>query len=375
MLLRELEIERSPRGCNRCGAKGFPGRGLRRRRTGGGLMIRIDGSEGEGGGQVLRTALALSLATATPFRIENIRANRKKPGLLRQHLTAVNAATAVGDARVEGDALGSSALTFTPGAVAPGEYAFAVGTAGSTTLVLQTILPPLLLAGGPSTVTIEGGTHNPAAPPFEFLDRVFLPVVERMGGVVGRTLERRGFYPAGGGRIVARIESVGTLGACTILERGEITGRSLRVLLANLPQHIAEREIAVALTLLNWSESSASIERVEALGQGNAVLIEIDSVHTRELCTAFGEAGVLAEAVADKAAQQVRRYLAAGVPVGCHLADQLLPVMALGGGGSFRTLALTQHAKTNADIVRMFTGATIEVSPEGRDLVRVEVKR
>src|SRR5688572_20434806 len=136
-------------------------------------MIRIDGSEGEGGGQVLRTALALSLATGTGFQIENIRAKRRKPGLLRQHLTAVRAATAIGGARVTGDVIGSLALTFTPGPTEPGDYTFSVGTAGSASLVLQTVLPPLLIAGGPTTLTIEGGTHNPAAPTFDFLDRVF----------------------------------------------------------------------------------------------------------------------------------------------------------------------------------------------------------
>jgi RNA 3'-terminal phosphate cyclase (ATP) len=175
--------------------------------------------------------------------------------------------------------------------------------------------------------------------------------------------------------VVARIEPVSGLRTLTMLDRGEISGRRVRVLLANLPKHIAEREIAIVLELLNWSDSSAQIERVEAAGPGNAVVVEIESEHAREVCTAFGETGVLAEVVADKAAQQARRYLAAGVPVGCHLADQLLPLMALGGGGSFRTVALTQHSKTNAEIVRMFTGAVIEAAPEGRDLVRVDVKR
>jgi RNA 3'-terminal phosphate cyclase (ATP) len=338
-------------------------------------MIRIDGSEGEGGGQVLRRALALSLATGTPFQIDRIRGRRQRPGLLRQHLTAVQAATAIGGARVEGDALGSAALTFVPAQVQPGEYAFAVGTAGSAILVLQTILPPLLLASGSTTLAIEGGTHNPAAPPFDFIDRVFLPVVERLGPRVSRVLERHGFYPAGGGRLVVRIQPAPQMGFLAMLERGEITGRTLRVLIANLPRHIAEREVSMVSRLLNWNQAQAGIERVEAAGPGNAVLVEIVSEHASELCSAFGETGVLAEAVADGAVRQARRYLAAGVPVGCHLADQLLPLLALGQGGAFRTVALTQHAKTNADVVRMFTGASIDVTPEGRDVVRVDVTR
>src|ERR1700722_15265155 len=161
-------------------------------------MIEIDGSFGEGGGQVLRTALSLSLVTGQPFRIDNIRAGREKPGLLRQHLTAVLAAAEIGGATVEGATLGSTALTFSPGKVKPGEYRFAVGTAGSGTLVFQTILPALMLASAPSRITIEGGTHNHAAPPFDFLARTFVPLVERMGPKIRLQFERYGFYTAGG---------------------------------------------------------------------------------------------------------------------------------------------------------------------------------
>src|SRR5689334_333662 len=171
-------------------------------------MLKLDGSVGEGGGQILRTALALSALTGQPFEIEKIRAKRRKPGLLRQHLTAVRAATALCQAQVEGDSLGSMTLRFVPGDVKPGEYAFAIGTAGSATLVLQTVLPPLLLASRPSKITIEGGTHNPLAPPVDFLDRSFLPLVRRMGPRVRVQLERWGFYPAGGGRISVEIEPV-----------------------------------------------------------------------------------------------------------------------------------------------------------------------
>src|SRR5688572_7099138 len=165
-------------------------------------MIRIDGSVGEGGGQILRTALSLSLATGTPFQIENIRAGRKNAGLLRQHLTAVLAAAEIGSAETAGASLGSTALTFTPKSVRGGEFRFAVGTAGSATLVFQTILPALLLAGTPSRVEIEGGTHNMAAPPFDFLKRTFLPVLRRMGANISLELKRYGFYPAGGGRLI-----------------------------------------------------------------------------------------------------------------------------------------------------------------------------
>src|SRR5262245_8861795 len=163
-------------------------------------MLIIDGSFGEGGGQILRTALGLSLVTGVPFRIEKIRAGRQKPGLMRQHLTAVNAAAQVGQAEVIGASVGSQELTFTPGKISPGDYTFAVGTAGSATLVLQTVLPALLTAAQPSFLTLEGGTHNPHAPPFDFLARAFLPLIGRMGPSVTATLIRPGFYPAGGGQ-------------------------------------------------------------------------------------------------------------------------------------------------------------------------------
>jgi RNA 3'-terminal phosphate cyclase (ATP) len=338
-------------------------------------MIKIDGSEGEGGGQVLRTALALSLATSQPFQIEKIRAARQRPGLMRQHLTAVQAATAVGGARVEGDAIGSQSLTFDPQAVRGGAYTFSVGTAGSATLVMQTVLTPLLLADGPSTLTLEGGTHNPWAPPFEFLDRVFLPPLRRMGPRVSLTLERHGFYPAGGGRFTVSITPVKALEPVDILERGEMVERRVRGLVANLPRHIADREVKTALHLLNWSSEAGTTEIIDgAAGPGNIVFVEMHGEHASEICTGFGESGVAAEAVANRAAHEARRYLAAGVPVGCHLADQLVPLFALAGGGAFRTVGLSRHARTNAEIVTRFLKAGITAHDEGRDVVRVEVR-
>src|ERR1051325_4105851 len=208
-------------------------------------MITIDGSFGEGGGQILRTSLALALVTGKPFRIERIRAGRKNPGLLRQHLTAVNAAAQIGRAEVAGASIGSRELTFAPQAVTAGSYHFAVGTAGSATLVLETVLPALLIADGPSALVLEGGTHNPYAPPFDFLDKTFLPLVCMMGPRVAARLERHGFYPAGGGKFIVDIEPAARLGRIELDERGDITGRRARALIANLPRQIAERELSV----------------------------------------------------------------------------------------------------------------------------------
>ena len=339
-------------------------------------MIEIDGSTGEGGGQVLRTSLALSLATGRPFRIERIRAGRKRPGLLRQHLTGVQAAKQVSGARVEGDHLGSTSLTFVPGEVRPGDYTFAIGSAGSATLVLQTVLPPLLLASGPSTVSVEGGTHNPAAPPFDFFDRVFLPCVRRLGPDVSAVLVRPGFYPAGGGCMRITVQPVDGLAPGDLLDRGEIVSRTVSVLLANLPRHIGEREMTTVLKSMNWPQEAGTIVNVDgAAGPGNAVLVEIESEHAREIVTTFGETGTPAEAVAHRAVTETRRYIAAGVPVGCHLADQLMVLWALARGGAFRTTTLSRHAMTNADVIRKVLDVTFECTDEDRDVVRVTVRQ
>ena len=339
-------------------------------------MLTIDGSAGEGGGQILRTSLALSLVTGKPFRIEKIRAGREKPGLLRQHLTAVNAAAAVGRAEVQGAALGSRELLFQPGEPAPGVYSFAVGTAGSTTLVLQTILPALLTARGPSTVTLEGGTHNPFAPPYDFLARAFLPLLSRMGAEVAATLERPGFYPAGGGKIVVRVKPCDRLSGLDLLERGEIRGRRARAVVAGLPRHIAERELRLIGKKLSWGpECLEAVTAPEACGPGNIVTIEVESEHVTDVFTGFGERGVAAEKVASNAVDSTREYLAAGVPVGPQLADQLLLPLAMAGGGSFRTLPLTRHATTNVEVIGKFLEVEITADKVAEQVWEVHLAR
>ena len=233
-------------------------------------MLTIDGSSGEGGGQILRTALALSLVTQQPFRIQNIRAGRQKPGLLRQHLTAVEAAVQVGDAGVDGATLGSKELVFRPAKVRAGEYRFAVGTAGSATLVLQTVLPALIVGPEPSRLTLEGGTHNPHAPPFDFLDRTFLPLLNRMGPQLSASLDRAGFYPAGGGRISVEVNPVEKLQPLVLRERGESKSRSARAIYSNLSPAVANRELKVVSEKLGWSRESLHAAQVESNGPGNA---------------------------------------------------------------------------------------------------------
>ena len=327
--------------------------------------LLLDGSIGEGGGQILRSSLALSLVTGQPFRIERIRANRGKPGLLRQHLTAVNAAASVGHAKVEGSAIGSKALTFRPGTVVPGNYRFAVGTAGSATLVLQTILPALLTASAPSTIVLEGGTHNPLAPPFDFIEKAFLPFIERMGPRITAKLERHGFYPAGGGKFAVRIEPAQSLSTIDVLERGEIVERRARVLLAGLPTQIAERELKIVAEQLSWP---AELLRVETLpgscGPGNVILIELQSEQVTEVFAGCGKRDVAAEKIASDAAAAARDYLDSGVPIGDHLADQLLLPFALTGGGSFKTLPLSRHSQTNIEVLKRFLPISINVEEQ-----------
>jgi len=338
-------------------------------------MITIDGSFGEGGGQILRTSLALSLVTGRSFRINKIRAGRKKPGLMRQHLTAVNAAAAVGGATVRGAEVGSLEVTFEPGPPSPGEYRFAVGTAGSTSLVMQTVLPALLTASGPSRLTLEGGTHNPFAPPFDFLDKAFLPIINRMGARVSGELERPGFFPAGGGKVVFEITPCDKLATLDLRERGAIRRTLARAVVARLPRQIAERELRVVQRELGLEDECLRVEEVESSrGPGNVVTVEIESEHVTEVFTAFGQRGVRAEVVARKAARAARRYLDAGVAVGECLADQLLLPLALAGGGSFVTLALLQHAETNLAVLREFLDVEIGCEKVGDDVRLVLVK-
>ena len=337
-------------------------------------ILHIDGSQGEGGGQVLRTSLALSLITQMPICIENIRAKRAKPGLLRQHLTAVRAASEIGNAIVEGDAIRSQSLTFIPGKVAGGDYKFSIGTAGSTLLVLQTVLPPLILADAPSVIEIEGGTHNSMAPSFDYIERVFLPLLKKMGCDINLYLERAGFYPAGGGKIRVEITPAKSLKPVKILERGELVAIRAYAVLCNLPDEIAQRELKILTEKLELSMDEVHIQRYDdALGAGNVLSIKCCSQSITELFTAFGEKGLAAEEVAKKALKEVQRYLKSDAPIGDYLADQLLLPMALAENGSFRTTSLSRHFTTNQAIIQKFLDVNISTKREDRLSWLVEI--
>jgi RNA 3'-terminal phosphate cyclase (ATP) len=335
--------------------------------------ITIDGSQGEGGGQILRTALALSLATGTPFRVEQIRAGRQRPGLLRQHLTAVQAAVAIGGAQVSGAELGSTWLDFAPNGVRAGEYQFTIGTAGSATLVLQAVLPALLTAGAPTRLTLEGGTHNPFAPSFDFIELAFLPLLRTMGANVRTTFERHGFYPAGGGRFTVEVEPCRSLARLTLLDRGDTT-MVARAMVASLPQSIANRELDVVSDRLGLERRLCRIDTIASSdGPGNVVIVELRSPEVTEIVTGFGVKGVSAETVAHDVCEEVRAYVAAGVPIGRHVADQILLPMALGGGGVFRTVTPTPHTVTNVEVIRKFLNVPIALEDEGAGAWRIEI--
>lgn len=324
-------------------------------------MIEIDGSVGEGGGQILRTSLALSMCTGQPFALTRIRAGRAKPGLMRQHLTCVNAAAEVCGAQVQGSELNSQSLTFKPGPVQAGHYAFSVGTAGSCTLVLQAVWPALMMADAPSHLKLGGGTHNPMAPPFHFLERSYAPLLRKLGANVDLVLRRLGFYPAGGGEIEVTISPAkGQLQPFDLNDRGAKLESYAECFAPALPRSVARRELEQLGTGLGWSHGQlreAACRQNE--GPGNALLATLVYEHLSEVFTAFGEKGVSAEQVARQLIREVRDYQASTAALGPHLADQWALPLALavwqrGSAASYTCSALTQHAKTNFEVIERF---------------------
>jgi RNA 3'-terminal phosphate cyclase (ATP) len=335
-------------------------------------LIELDGSTGEGGGQILRTALALSMCTGQPMTIQRIRAKRPKPGLMRQHLTCVQAAAAVCGAKVEGAELGSQTLVFEPGPVRAGDYAFNVGTAGSCTLVLQTVLPALMLCDEPSRVALSGGTHNPMAPPFHFLERSFAPLLRRLGVGLDLELRRLGFYPAGGGEISARVvPAAAGLQPFDLTDRGPAQVPYAECFAPALPSALVVRELAALARALGWSDEqlrTPAVRRDE--GPGNALLATMGCAHVTEVVTVFGERGFSAERVAGALVKEVRAYQATEGALGQHLADQwMLPlalaVVARGGEASFTCTELTEHATTNIGVIEQFLPVRFDLDSTG----------
>lgn len=324
-------------------------------------MIELDGSAGEGGGQILRSALTLAMITGRPFRIRQIRARRSKPGLMRQHLVAVQAAAGICGAQVSGAAIGSQELEFKPGKVRGGDYRFAIGTAGSCTLVLQTILPALLMADRPSTLQLSGGTHNPMAPPVQFLQRAYCRALAEMGAGIDVRLERFGFYPAGGGAVSVSVEPCARLQPRTWFERGERKAAYAECFVAGIPSRVAQRELECVGKAMNWGEDQLLARRLpDEQGPGNALLLTLEYEHTTEVFTAFGEKSVSAENVARHVVQRARQYLCTKAAVAEYLGDQLMLPLALAGGGGFTVDEVSMHARTNAQVIELFLPVRFE---------------
>jgi len=331
-------------------------------------MIEIDGSHGEGGGQILRSSLALALLTGRAVRLVRIRANRPKPGLAAQHLTSVRAAARVGSAHVTGDALGSRELTFEPGPVAPGHYRFDIGTAGAIGLVLQTVHLPLALAGGGSTtVEVTGGTHVKKAPSTSFLDATWRAWMARLGLSLSLEVQRTGFFPRGGGHVTMKVQPAEAPEALSIAAAAE-PGRSVSgfAAVAGLPEDIAARMAQRAEQRLRDAGIRASLNvEVWPGGPGAVLALTEGSERVPALFLGLGERGKPAERVADEAVDALLAHRAAGGGVDEHTADQLvLPLAFARGASAYPVARVTQHLLTNVDTVRRFVERDVRVEGE-----------
>jgi RNA 3'-terminal phosphate cyclase (ATP) len=327
-------------------------------------MLHIDGSQGEGGGQVLRSALTLSLLTGQPIRLTNIRARRPKPGLMAQHLQAVQAAAAVGRAHIDGAHLHSQSIFFEPQDICSGTFGFDVGTAGSTSLVLQTILLPLSHAGKLSSITVGGGTHVPWSPCFHYLTLHWLPYLQQVGLDVRLDLELAGFYPQGGGRIHATVLPATLRSPLNLTKRGAL--RQIRGIsaVANLDVRIAERQKRQVLSRLKTRCRAVDIDVVHlpARSRGTMVLLLAEFEHSQCCYSALGARGKPAERVADEAVNALEAFLATDGAIDQYLADQLIvPLTFAPGISELRTSQVTQHLVTNAEIVNLFVPEGIEI--------------
>ncbi len=352
-----------------------------------GSVVDIDGSYGEGGGQVLRTALALSALTAQPTRIRNIRAGRKHPGLAPQHLTGVLATARISDAELDGAEIGSTEIVFTPGRAVSRERSFDFdvaraargGSAGSVTLVLQTVLFPLAFVLPGTKLTLSGGTHVAWSPPVDYVTDVLLPTLLNLGLDAECRLDAWGFYPVGGGRVSVTIRggfatadrSQGRyLAPVTLTERGRFEGVTGRAVVSNLPETIAKRMAARVQDVLGREGLDADIStlRVSGAGPGAGLFLTARYENAVAGVSALGKKGFPAEKVAEEACGELIAFDESGEPVDGYLADQLVLPMALARGRSkFRTNRITRHLLTNVHIIRQFIPAGIQIDGKEND--------
>lgn len=334
-------------------------------------MVTIDGSHGEGGGQVLRTSLTMSALLGRELRLEHIRAGRSRPGLAAQHLASVHAAAQICGAEVRGATMGSQELTFTPGEVRTGRFHFEIGTAGATTLVLQTVLAPLLFARGSALVQIHGGTNVRWSPPQEYITNVFLPAIAHMGAEASLDCMVPGFYPRGGGCIEARITPLErALEPLEWAERGELRSLTAHsVVEARLPGHIIRRQIEGARRQLGSTGLRAHTAHPRSQSSGTMLMITAQFEHGMAGFTSLGERGKPAEQVGAEAGREAAAFLQSDASVDRHLADQLLIYAALAAGETrYVTEEITDHLRTNAWVIRQFIDAEIEIDETTREV-------
>lgn len=323
--------------------------------------IQIDGSQGEGGGQILRTALSLSMLTGLPFELVNIRAGRKKPGLMRQHLVCVQASQRISNAVVEGAELHSQKLYFQPQHVQTGKYDFHIGSAGSTILVFQTLLPALMMQSEASQITIHGGTHNPMAPTADFIQHCFFPFIQKLGIEVDFECERAGFFPIGAGQINITIHPWKSKLKHCILTKGKLLDIQGYAAALNIQQDIADRELEVLNNKLGLNQRKRV--NFQGISQGNTAFVVLNYEHHQQVFSALGEKKKCAEKVAHDLAKQVKAYLDSNAVVDEYLADQLLLPLALGQGGEFTAQVVSEHTKTQAEMIQKFLKCDIQIEP------------
>jgi len=325
-------------------------------------FVEIDGSFGEGGGQVLRTTLSLSCITGKPVRIFNIRKNRPKPGLMPQHLVSVKALARISGAEARGTEPGSMEISFKPGPVTAGEYLFEIGTAGSVALLLQSLLPPLLFAKAPSRLVLTGGTHVPFSPPFDFLRDVYSPWLARIGVHVSCEIEQYGFYPRGGGRITARIAPAAEIRGVDIREKGAVLSIVGRSCVANLPLSIADRQRKAAIDSLAAHSPAIDTAIVPSPGKGTFLFFKVDTEAGPAGFSALGAIGKRAEDVGREAALEALAYFGSRAALDPRLADQLVLFLALSKEPStFTTSQVTNHLVTHLHVVRRMLGTRFEI--------------
>mmetsp|Transcript_11351 Transcript_11351/g.34743 ORF Transcript_11351/g.34743 Transcript_11351/m.34743 type:complete len:374 (-) Transcript_11351:504-1625(-) len=329
-----------------------------------GSAVDIDGRHGEVGGQIVRSALALSMATGRPFRVKNVRRNRAVEGLQHQHLASVLAAQEICSAEVRGASIGSTDLSFTPGRVHPGEYTFRAGTAGSAVLVFQTLLPALMCAGERSTLVLHGGTHNPYTPTFDFLQTCYLPAVKLLGPSCEALLQRPGFYPDGGGRFRVNITptSRSRLRFLQLLSRGRVLRKDVYSVYAKHNYRYANQQARDLIEHMNWLEVSFYNDEWEADCAGMALAVVIEAERINECFTSVAiprQRRPMAPLV--EVVTRLQSYLASHAAVGEFLADQLIVPMALGRGGEFLCTKATSHTLAQIDLVKKFLDVDVIV--------------